>query len=180
MGPFWWMIGLLQAQAPRRFVVSRRVLELEVRSASRVRRAPTVVGPTGGQLQDDRQAVGVDRAWVLVVSWLSPRQQDDLMLLSTGMPCAGSSPSPTMLFLSRRFPSICPAGASLRSRVSRFRCLTSPVVVVRPMPPAKCFLNTLKHFCAIATYLEEALGNCSPLVKSAAIKSGLQSYESGA
>src|SRR5215470_17568044 len=64
-------------------------------------------------------------------------QPDDLGLLGGGIPHASSSPSPFMLFLSRRFSRVRSATASFNAAVSRRRSLTSPDVAARAVSPAR-------------------------------------------
>src|SRR6201996_992775 len=53
-------------------------------------------------------------------------QLDDLGLLGGRVPHASSSPSPFMLFLSRRFSRVRSATASFKAALSRRRSFTSP------------------------------------------------------
>jgi hypothetical protein len=72
-------------------------------------------------------------------------QADDLQLLGCWVSHAPSPPSPVMLFFSSRFSSICSASASLRSRISRRRSLTSPEEAWRAVSPANLFLPASRN-----------------------------------
>src|SRR6478609_249005 len=63
-------------------------------------------------------------------------QLNDLGLLGCRIPHASSSPSPFMLFLSRRFSRVRSATTSLRAVASRRRSFTSPDVAARAVSPA--------------------------------------------
>src|SRR3954452_17466225 len=63
-------------------------------------------------------------------------QLDDLGLLGRGISHASSSPSPFMLFLSRRFSRVRSATTSFKAEVSRRRSFTSPEVAARAVSPA--------------------------------------------
>src|SRR5882757_3802866 len=63
-------------------------------------------------------------------------QLDDLGLLGCGISHASSSPSPLMLFLSRRFSRVRSATTSFNAVASRRRSFTSPDVAARAVSPA--------------------------------------------
>src|SRR5271155_984085 len=63
-------------------------------------------------------------------------QPDDLGLLGCRISHASSSPSPFMLFLSRRFSRVRSATTSFKAEVSRRRSFPSPEVAARAVPPA--------------------------------------------
>src|SRR6185312_5193825 len=63
-------------------------------------------------------------------------QLDDLGLFGRRIPHASSSPSPFMLFLSRRFSRVRSATTSFKAAVSRRRSFTSPEVAARAVSPA--------------------------------------------
>src|SRR5215510_15212259 len=63
-------------------------------------------------------------------------QLDYLGLFGRRISHASSSPSPFMLFLSRRFSRVRSATTSLRAAVSRRRSFTSPEVAARAVSPA--------------------------------------------
>src|SRR5271165_3354016 len=63
-------------------------------------------------------------------------QLDDLGLLGGGISHASSSPSPLMLFLSRRFSRVRSATTSFKAMASRRRSFTSPEVAARAVSPA--------------------------------------------
>src|SRR5918997_1227455 len=67
-------------------------------------------------------------------------QADDLDLLGSRIPHAPSSPSPIMLFLSRRFSRVRSATTSLRAVASRRRPFTSSEVASRAVSPDSRFL----------------------------------------
>src|SRR3974390_113087 len=64
-------------------------------------------------------------------------QLDNLGLLGRRIPHASSSPSPFMLFLSRRFSRVRSATTSFNAAVSRRRSFTSPEVAERAVSPAR-------------------------------------------
>src|SRR6476660_4611237 len=64
-------------------------------------------------------------------------QLDDLGLLRRRISHASSSPSPFMLFLSRRFSRVRSATTSFKAMASRRRSFTSPEVAARAVSPAK-------------------------------------------
>src|SRR5271163_2181607 len=63
-------------------------------------------------------------------------QLDDLGFLGRRISHASSSPSPLMLFLSRRFSRVRSATTSFKADVSRRRSFTSPEVAARAVSPA--------------------------------------------
>src|ERR1700743_425041 len=63
-------------------------------------------------------------------------QLDDLGLLGCRISHASSSPSPLMLFLSRRFSRVRSATTSFNAVASRRRSFTSPDVAARAVSPA--------------------------------------------
>src|SRR5882757_6683677 len=63
-------------------------------------------------------------------------QLDDLGLLGRRISHASSSPSPFMLFLSRRFSRVRSATTSFNAVASRRRSFTSPGVAARAVSPA--------------------------------------------
>src|SRR5258708_5465545 len=63
-------------------------------------------------------------------------QLDDLGLLGCRISHASSSPSPLMLFLSRRFSRVRSATTSFKAVASRRRSFTSPDVAARAVSPA--------------------------------------------
>src|SRR3981189_1098031 len=63
-------------------------------------------------------------------------QSDDLVLLGCRISHASSSPSPLMLFLSRRFSRVRSATTSFKAVASRRRSFTSPDVAARAVSPA--------------------------------------------
>src|SRR5665213_4050142 len=63
-------------------------------------------------------------------------QLDDLGLFGGRISHASSSPSPFMLFLSRRFSRVRSATTSFKADVSRRRSFTSPDVAARAVSPA--------------------------------------------
>src|ERR1700743_1253572 len=63
-------------------------------------------------------------------------QLDDFGLLGCGVPHASSSPSPLMLFFSKRFSRVRSATTSFNAPASRRSSLPSPKVAARAVPPA--------------------------------------------
>src|SRR3546814_5321235 len=89
---------------------------------------PTVERPAG-------DAELVQRAFGGQVRLLD--DPDDLELYGCGIPHSSSPPSAIMLFFSRRFSSVKSATHSFRTRASRRRSCTSPVVAARAVSPAR-------------------------------------------
>ena len=72
-------------------------------------------------------------------------QADNLKLLRCRISHAMSSPSPIMLFLRRRSSRVCTATTSFRSRASRRRFRTSPVLASRTVSPARRFFPASRN-----------------------------------
>src|ERR1700746_1420867 len=72
-------------------------------------------------------------------------QLDDLGLLGCRISHASSSPSPLMLFLSRRFSKVRSATTSFKAAASRRRSFTSPDVAARAVSPANRRLPASKN-----------------------------------
>src|SRR5919107_1008919 len=72
-------------------------------------------------------------------------QADDLQLLGGRIPHAPSSPSASMLFLSRRFSSVRSATTSFRALVSRRSAFTSSEVAARAVSPARRLLPASRN-----------------------------------
>src|SRR5258708_28270960 len=70
-------------------------------------------------------------------------QMDDLGLLGGWISHASSSPSPLMLFLSKRFSRVRSATTSFKAVASRRRSFTSPDVAARAVSPAQPALARL-------------------------------------
>src|SRR5262249_62196261 len=72
-------------------------------------------------------------------------QLDDLQLLDAGVSHAPSSPTPIVLFFSRRFSSISSATTSFKALASCRSSLTSSEVAARAVSPARRFLPASKN-----------------------------------
>src|ERR1700744_6767454 len=84
-------------------------------------------------------------------------QLDDLGLLGCRISHASSSPSPFMLFLSRRFSRVRSATASFKAALSRRRSFTSPDVAARAVSPAKRRLPASRNSFDQPEYIEAAM-----------------------
>src|SRR5258708_19692696 len=84
-------------------------------------------------------------------------QPDDLGLLGCRVSHASSSPSPLMLFLSRRFSRVRSATTSFKAEASRRRSFTSPDVAARAVSPPNRRLPAPRNSLDQPYYLQAAL-----------------------